>query len=203
MKYIDQYESPETSYWDVFPEHKTVKHLKDIYKADRSKEKNKSSKVMWYLVNTKDIDSDFYPMSYEDQKEIVSDMVCLDVEKYLGGKEKLEELGDFFEFLIDTALSADVRSLERKMIERQQFIKITPYTVDHMVQPETERIDENGETYMVLGKPYSQKGTAPQLDKMVTDTKKLHDEIRVLRESLKSEQAEQGKGGQERSFLES
>ena len=202
MKYVEAYESPENSYWDMFPEHKTVKTLKDLYKADRSKDKNKSSKTMWYLVNTVDIDSDFYPMSRDEQLEIVCDMVGLDVVKYLGGVGKLDMYEEFFAFLIDTALSADVRSLEKKMLERQTFIRITPYTVDHMCVPEKVLEDKDGAEYVSYGKPYMQKGTAPQLDKMVTDTKKLHDEIRTLRDSLKSAQTEAGKGGRVDSFLE-
>ena len=46
------------------------------------------------------------------------------------------------------------------------------------------------------------KGTASQLDTMVTNSKKIHEEIRNLRAALRSEQSEIGKGGQENSFIE-
>lgn len=202
MKYAEGFESGEVCYWDIFPEHKTVKIFKELFKADRSKDKNKSSKAMWYLALVVDIDSELYSMSKEEQLEIGCDMVGLEVDKYLGNKTKLYEYEEFYGFLIDTPLSADVRSLELKMLERQKFIKDTPYTVDHMVVPEKVLEDKDGGEYISYGKPYMQKGTAAQLDKMVTDTKKLHDEIRTLRDSLKSAQTESGKGGREDSFME-
>ena len=52
------------------------------------------------------------------------------------------------------------------------------------------------------GKPYLKKGTAAQLDKMMVDTKNIHEEIRKLREAAKNEQTEKGKGGRTQSFLE-
>ena len=187
MKYTDQYQGSEVSFWEVFPYIKEVSIFKKLYKEDRSKDKNKSSKVMWYLSLTKDIDSEFYSM--EDRHETLIDMLELDVVKYLEGQEELDILLNCFEDFIDTPLSADVRAMEQKLKERKDFIKTTKYTLDEMVYP-----DE--------GKPYLKKGTAAQLDKMVVDTKSIHEELRKLRNALKDEQSEKGKGGKESSFLE-
>lgn len=190
MKYIDQYQGSEVSFWEVFPYMKEVSLFKKLYKEDRSKDKNKSSKVMWYLALTKDIDSEFYSM--EDRHETLIDMLELDVVKYLEGQEELDILLNYFEDFIDTPLSADVRAMEQKLKERKAFIQTTTYTLDEMVYP------KEGE-----GKPYLKKGTAAQLDKMMVDTKSIHEEIRKLRAALKDEQSEKGKGGKESSFLES
>lgn len=189
MKYIDSFQGGETCFWDVFQYMKDIPIFKKIYKEDRSKDKNKSSKVMWYLALTKDIDSEFYSMDDNERHEQLVDILELDVVQFLGSQQELDILLNAFEDLIDTVITADIRSLERKLIERKKFIQSTKYTLDEMIYP-----DE--------GKPYLKKGTASQLDKMMVDTKKIHDEIRSLRAAARSEQTEQGKGGQVSSFIE-
>ena len=194
MKYIDKYQGSEVSFWEVFPYMKETGLFKTLYKADRSKDKNKSSKVMWYLALLKDIDSEFYTLEKDDQYGIITDTVDLDVLKYLGSKEELDLYEKYFEEFIDTVITADIRAMETKLVERKQFIKDTPYSLDEMVYPDIEA----GETF----KPYKKQGTAAQLDKMIVDTKNIHEEIRKLREAARSEQTEKGKGGRESSFLE-
>ena len=194
MKYIDKYQGSEVSFWEVFPYMKDTGLFKTLYKADRSKDKNKSSKVMWYLALTKDIDSEFYNLDPQDKYEITCDTVDLDVQGYLGGAEELKMYENYFEDFIDTVITADIRALESKLLERKKFIQDTPYSLDEMVYPDTEA----GENF----KPYKKQGTAAQLDKMMVDTKNIHEEIRKLREAAKNEQTEKGKGGRTQSFLE-
>lgn len=189
MKYADSYQGSEGNFWEVFPYFKELGLFRKLYKEDRSKSKNQSSKVMWYLVLVKDIDSEYYSMEEEDRHEVISDSLELDPIKYLESKEELDLLLNYFEDFIDTPLSADVRALEKKLLERKKFISDTKYTLDEMVFPDD-------------GKPYLIKGTASQLDKMVTDTKKIHEEIRGLRDALKSTQEGQGKGTKLSSFME-
>lgn len=195
MKYIDKYQGSEVSFWEVFPYMKETGLFKTLYKADRSKDKNKSSKVMWYLALLKDIDSEFYTLEKDDQYGIITDTVDLDVLKYLGSKEELDLYENYFEEFIDTVITADIRAMESKLLERKKFIRETPYSLDEMIYPDIEA----GENF----KPYKKQGTAAQLDKMIVDTKNIHEEIRKLREAARSEQIEKGKGGRESSFLES
>ena len=189
MKYAESFQGSELSFWEVFPYMKEVGLFRKLYLSDRSENKNKSSKTMWYLAMVKDIDSEFYSMSKSEQDDSLFDTLGLNVVKFVGSPEDLDILLNAFEDFIDTPLSADVRALESKMKERKLFIQNTPYTLDAY----EEGFD---------GKQKLVKGTAPQLDKMVTDTKKLHEEIRSLRNALKSAQSEQGKGGRKDSFLE-
>ena len=189
MKYAESFQGSEISFWEVFPYMKEVGLFRKLYLSDRSKDKNKSSKTMWYLTLVKDLDSEFYPMSRKEQDELLFDTLNLDVREFVGNQTELDLLLNAFEDFIDTPLSADVRALESKMLERKNFIRDTEYSLDKY----EEGVD--GKTRLV-------KGTASQLDKMVTDTKKLHEEIRNLRAALKSEQGEIGKGGQENSLLE-
>lgn len=202
MKYIDAYEGSHVSFWEKFPVFTETQPFKKLYKEDRSKDKNKSSKTMWYLVLAYDLDSEFYNIEESEKDEVIFDVIDLDIKKYLN-EDKLSELVDSFIDFIDTPLSSDVRNLERKMLERSKFIRDTPYTLDRMHTPTKIITTEDGsEVEVQAGKPYLIKGTAPQLDKMVTDTKKLHEEVRMLREALREEVSEEGKGGREDSFLE-
>lgn len=193
MKYIDRFQGGEVSFWEVFPYMKNVSVFRKLYKEDRSKDKNKSSKVMWYLSLSKDIDSEFYSMDDEDRHGQLVDILELDVNEYLGGSDELDMLMNAFEDFIDTVIIADIRALEKKLIERKRFIQRTQYTLDEIIYPVG---DENF-------KPYLKKGTASQLDKMLVDTKNIHEEIRKLRAAAMEEQAEHGKAGRESSFLES
>lgn len=189
MKYFDKFEGGDVSFWECFPYMKDVPFFKKLYKEDRSKDKNKSSKVMWYLTLYLDLDSDFYSLDVKEKYPVICDTLGLDVKEYLGSQEELSLLEHRFEDFIDTVITADIRSLENKLRERKDFIQKTPYSLDEMVYP-----DE--------GKPYLKKGTAAQLDKMMVETKNIHEEIRKLREAARNEQSEQGKGGRESSFLE-
>lgn len=189
MKYSDSFQGSELSFWEVFPYMKEVGLFRKLYLADRSESKNKSSKTMWFLSLVKDIDSEYYSMTREEQEESLFDTLGLNVIKFVGSVEELDILLNAFENHIDTPLMADVRALEAKMAERKEFIKNTPYTLDSY----EEGFD---------GKMKLIKGNASQLDTMVTNTKKLHEEIRSLREALKSDSGGKGKGGRKDSLLD-
>ncbi len=194
MIYNDLFQGSEQSFWEEFPQMKTGL-FKKMYSQDRSKAKNKSSKAMWWLALAKDLDSDFYSMDEPDRVESLDDLLEINIKEYFASEEDYLMHLNAFEDHIDTPLSADVRALENKLLERRKFIIETKYTVDEMVYPDKDK----GETF----KPFLSKGTAVQLDKMMTDSKKVHDEIRLLRSALKIEQESMGKGGRARSYLDS
>ena len=189
MKYIESFQGGETSFWDIFQYFKDIPIFKSIYKEDRSRDKNKSSKLMWYLVLTKDIDSEFYSLDDEEKHGQIVGVLDFNPLEFLDSREKLDLLLNAFENFIDTVITADIRALEQKLIERKKFIISTKYTLDEMVYPED-------------GRPYLKKGTASQLDKMLVDTKDIHEEIRKLRAAASSEQIEKGRGGKTSSFIE-
>lgn len=193
MKYIDKFQGPEVSFWEVFPYTKDIGLFGKLYKADRSKEKNRSSKVMWHLALAKDIDSEFYPLEDKEQMDMLVDVLGFNALEYLGSKEEFDLYMSYFENFMDTVITADIRSMEQKLIERKSFIQNTPYSLDEMVYP------EEGESF----RPYLRKGTAAQLDKMMVDTKNIHEEIRKLREAARDAQSDSGKAGRVPSFLDS
>ena len=190
MKYVDSYQGAETPFWECFPVLKEFGLFKKLYKEDRSKGKNQSSKVMWYLTLVKDVDSEFYSMDEEEQDEVLNEVLELDVEKYVGSKEELRMLLKAFEDFISCPITKSIRKLESKMVERDEFITNSKYTFDELITP------TDG------GKPYLSKGTSSQLDKMIRESGDLYDQIRKLRDQLKSNQSGTSKGGQEKSLID-
>lgn len=199
MKYYDAFMEGAVNYWEKFPVFKSLSPFKQVYQKDRSTDKNKSSKAMWYMVLCFDVDSDFYSLDANEQKYKIEETLELDVPNYLGDGYD-DFCVDFIEF-IDTVLSANIRELERKLIDRRKFINRTPYSLDEMVTPEYE--DElDGKGNPKKGKPYMKKGTAVQLDKMIASTGAIHKQITDLREDLKREAESENKGGQVDSLIE-
>lgn len=190
MKYLDNYQGSEVSFWETFPVFRETGLFKKLYKEDRSKDKNKSSKVMWYCVLVKDIDSEYYPMARSEQDEMICDALGLDVQKYIGSKEELDLLLNYFEDFISCHIAKSIRKLEKKLVERDEFIANSKYSFDEHV------FDEETGKYKLI------KGNSVQLDRMVTDGGELYDQIKKMRENLKSGQSGTGKGGREDSIIE-
>lgn len=187
MKYYDSYEGADKNFWECFPAFKSVSPFKTLFQKDRSASKNKSSKALWYCVLRYDVDSEFYSLEGTEQAGALEETLGFNVPKYLG-----EEFGKICASYIDftdTIISADVRALESKLIERKSFINTTSYTLDEWVTPD-------------MGKPYLKKGTAPQLDKMITTTKEIHNQVRELRQMMKDQTAAANRGGVRDSLLD-
>ena len=110
--------------------------------------------------------------------------------KYVGSKEELRMLLKEFEDFISCPITKSIRKLESKMVERDEFITNSKYTFDELITP------TDG------GKPYLSKGTSSQLDKMIRESGDLYDQIRKLRDQLKSNQSGTSKGGQEKSLID-
>lgn len=197
MKYYDAFKEGSTSFWDEFPIFKTLNPFKATYQKDRSKDKNRSSKSMWYMVLCYDVDSEFYSLDAEDQKVKVEEVLELDVPTYLG--DAFAETCAEYINLTDTVISSNIRELEMKLNERRTFISKTSYTLDDWVTPEWEA--EDGTTK--YGKAQLKKGTAAQLDKMIATTGPIHKQIIELREDLKQEASSESQGDQQDSLMES
>lgn len=96
-----------------------------------------------------------------------------------------------FEKSIDTPLGISLRDMERKLIERTEFIMRTPYAIDKW-----ERKNDNDKMILV-------KGTADSLDKMFANTDKI---TTLINKALSELQALDGtnatKGGQPASLAD-
>jgi len=193
MQFNDRFVSAEQNFWEEFPQFTKLSIFKTLYTKDQSKNKNKTSKVMWYIALGSDLDSMFYNLVGDEKEETLNDMVNLDVANYLEqSKFTLEELTERFLFYTDTKLMAGIRALESKFEERVAFIQSVPYTIEgqRIFDPETE-------TYTTVS-----KGTAKQLDDMFANTTKIQAEIKKQRDMLSNSADVASAGGAEMSFAE-
>ena len=188
MRYIDGYD-PDNSFWSVFPEFRAAGYFKPVYKKDQSKNKHRSSKLMWFLVLAFDIDSQFYKLDEAEKMELLTEDLEFDPVKFVGGEDNWRITIKAFTDAIDTALSRAVRINEAKLLERARFIDETPYSLDKMVYPNKEE----GESF----KPYKHSGTAKDLDTMVTGTGKIIEDVKKQRAMLAQEGEAVARGGTE------
>ena len=200
------------NFWEEFRDYQLHPIFTRIYKANRKDRLEASSLFMWALSLCYDRKSTFYNQPEQDKWEVVSEDLfghpeaLLNFALYDDPKEDdpfaLEETHpiinmpvdlDFrkiiheFEKTIDTPLGLSLRELERKLVERTNFIMMTPYTIDSTTTGGTEA---NPKQVLV-------KGTAEQLDKMFANTEKINALITKSMENLRAA-AGQGvtKGGQ-------
>lgn len=199
-RFLDAWSDATDNFWDLFPYMKRVPAFKKLYTADRSEKKHKSSKCMWFLTLTYDIDSDFY--DYEDLERIATlEEVCLlDCPEYMGAD--YDSYCEGFVKHTDTVMSSSVRSLEVKLKERTAFMTNTPYRLDDYVQDYTTKLVEGEEVEVPQGKPRLVKGTAKDLDAMFASTKSIQDLLMELRDNIKSKDKSENFGGTQDSILE-
>lgn len=179
------------NFWETNPSFTTVKIFNDFFTADKTKNKSKSSQIMWAIAFLLDPHHDniWRNLSDEDKRLLIS-------EDYL--KDKSFNWNDY-QYLIDeyynrclTIPEKDYLELIDKMTERKNFIKNTPYTLDSY-----ELDDITGRTKLI-------KGNAKDLDKMVVDTVKLYEQLEIVKDKLEKSKHADGetKGGMQESATE-
>lgn len=212
---VDSFDK-KLNFWEEFADYQLHPIFTRIYKNNRKDKLELSSLFMWALTLCYDRKSSFYNQPEVDKWEVVSEDLFGDPKALLNfalydddneadpfGENKSDAIInipadlDFrqiiteFEKSIDSPLGLSLRELERKLMERTQFIMETPYTIDSMVNKST---NENPKMVLV-------KGTAEQLDKMFTNTDKITSLITKAMENLRAASG-QGtvKGGQMESL---
>lgn len=179
---------PRESFWDTFPGLTTAGPFKDIYKKDKTKGKLHSSKVSWCVALIWDKRSDFYNLPEEgpDNKlVIVFDDVLGKKNYYKENKELIDTLRDFYLKLNDTVAKRTLRGIEDKLIERDRFLKATPYPLI-----EDKEVFDVGE--------WSKK--VDTIDKMLANTKKLYDLYDEARKVVEQEEQRTTKGDAQESL---
>lgn len=199
-RFLDAWADATNNFWEEFPYMRRVPEFKKLYSTDRSDKKHKSSKCMWFLVLSYDIDSDFYDYDTLDRLSTLEEVCILNCPEYMG--DDYERLCVAFVDHIDNALSESVRELEAKLKERTAFMKSTPYRMDEYVQAYKTKIVDGIEEEVPDGKPRLVKGTAKDLDAMFASTKGVQDLLMELRDNLKSKDKSENYGGSQGSLNE-
>lgn len=190
------------NFWEEFPDYKVHPVFGDFWRLNKAEGKLKASSLfMWALALCYDRKSSVFSQPEVDKWEVVSEDLfgdklflynaALEPEKVtkvsfvLGGS--FQKLVHAFEESIDTPLGLALRRLEKKLIERTDFMMSTPYSLDSVE--------------IIEGKQLTKKGTADQLDKMFTNTDKV---VSLIQKALDDLSASENAGvtkGQERESL--
>lgn len=177
------------NFWETNPSFLSIGLFKRFNEEDKSKGKKNSSQIMWAIAFLLDphVDNPWKNLSEQDKKILIADEY---LEQPNFEWEKYEALIEEYYKRVLTLAEKDFYELMEKMHERKEFIKNTPYTLDTL-----EEVD---------GRIRSIKGTAIQLDKMVTDTIKLYEQLELVKQKLEKEKLSDGetKGGMQESATE-
>ena len=155
----------KNNFWEYNPQLKIV--FKDIYSKDKSRDKVKSSDLMWGVFLREHPKSDMYNIPEKDEliaKDIIGEP-----------KFKWAEYEDLTQRVINVCFSQAEKSLvewDKTLRKRDTFIHAQDFTLD-------EYDEESGKL---------RKGTADQLDKMLANTNKLYQEYFKIREQMFDEE---------------
>jgi hypothetical protein len=166
----------QDNFWEYNPQYKYI--LSDFYNADKSKNKNKSSKLIWAIYFRTHPKSDFYRLP--DKDDIIKTK-WLKQPKFEW--DSIQETADLF---TSSTLSQAEKSLiawDTTMKKRDIFIHGQAFTLD--------TYDEKGKIV---------KGTADQLDKMLGTTGKLYLEYFKIAKELSNDDIKRGKGNRPQSL---
>ena len=191
MKIVEEF-LPNLSFWEVCPQLIAAGSTKKLYDEDTTKKKEKSSKLMWFIALSTDINSKYYniPITGVDNKyELLGGDILGDKKYYTKFKKECDELIKFYCKLQDTIAQRALREWDEKMEERSTFIKETPYTIDSF------EFDES------TGKNIKIAGTIDILEKLAGNTKKWYDDYgRIQKDLSVSEIDTENLGGGESSL---
>lgn len=150
------------NFWEINPSFISVKQFGSLYEDDNSKGKKDSSQIMWAVAFYCDVNENNVWRNLDNSEKI--ELIKEDVLKSKKFEwQSLKPLLDTYKSLILSTAERKLVDFYNKLEERTEFINKTPYDL------------ENGE----------------QLDKMLSNTKKLYD----LYFEIKKEFEADDKGG--------
>lgn len=173
---------PDTNFWAVHPQLKVPKEFKNLYKADKSKDKTRSSNVMWAIAYVYHPKSKFYNLPIEQKKKLVA-KDFLEDENF--DWSSIEDEVNLFKELCLTQAERSLDNFYNKLKQRDEFINSYPY--------EFKRVHEG-----------SSKTIAEALDSMLGKTKALYDTYyNILEELTKEDSGSKTEGGGVESLSDS
>lgn len=174
MRSIAKIWNPLENYWELHPIVTTIPEFNKFYKEDKSKNKEESSRKMWAIA--------FYVDQNDDnpwRNIIDEDKIKLIEEDYMKGyKFKLSDpkIQLLIEAYLNNCMSIPEKELYiliKKLQERSEFIKNTPYSLDYF--------EETDKGFKKI------KGTAEQLDKMITGTYNIYKQIDQITKNIQED----------------
>ena len=183
----------DVSFWELYPTLKAAGPSGELYKKDKTKNKSRSSKIMWCIALCFDRSSKYYKLPEEGSRD--DGKVAMIFGDYLGDEKYREsnpdvysKLRNFYLATQESRLERSLREAEEKMEERSRFLMETKYTMGVLCE----------KTGKYIG------GTADLLDKMQSNTDKITTNVEkaialVVKEQSTAKDGKQ-KGGAEASL---
>jgi hypothetical protein len=168
-------EDIDNNYWEVYPQAKAAGPYKKLYTSDKTRGKSNSSKIAWCIRLIWDRSSEYFNLEEDEKINLIFNDVM--GSPYHETHESLiTELTEFYIKTNTTAAKRTLTGIEEKLIERDRFIKRTPY--------ELGELTERG----YVG------GTVDTLDKMMANTYKLYELYNKARVLVDQEDQSSNKG---------
>ena len=162
--------SPDSNFWELNPQLLLDPALKAYHKADRSKDKDSSSKGLWWVALCYDLDPDnkWRGGILEERQQLVGEELLGSKDYYSKHRKELDPVIAAYVKFTDSPAKRQLRMLEQKMEEKTAFMSKTKYDDD----------------------------TWESLDKMMVSDDKLYALLAKVTKQLSEETGEgQGKGG--------
>lgn len=167
------------NFWEYNPQYVYI--FNDFYNSDKSKNKEKSSKIMWAIYFRIHPKSDFYNLS--DKDNIIKT-------KWL--KDPTFNW-DTYNNIIDLFKETSTTQAEKSLIEWDIMLKKR----DNFMHGQDFTLDDYNDAGKLV------KGTADQLDKMLANTSKLYAEYFKIQKELSEEEIVRGRGNKPLSMSDS
>lgn len=166
----------EINFWEVYPELKIALSFKDLYKSDKSRGKDVSSKKMWFVALTHSVNSKFINIPEEERYEIIGEDFMGDPQYYQNNKSTLDILIADLLKLMDTPSQRHLRQWTKTLEDRTNFLSEVSYDLNNF----------------------------DKLDKMAANTSALMETFKKINEMLSREEAGMGnvKGGGQESLAD-
>lgn len=148
----------DVNIWEAEPQLKIPKAFAKIYASDKSKDKAHSSKIMWAIALLVDnSEANKFRNLYEEDRKAI--IISDFIKDSNFSFDDYKEAIDTYIELNMSKLERELRQQELKLEERSKFINDTKYDID----------------------------TGDKLDKFLINTGKLYDQIKELKDKIKSD----------------
>lgn len=148
----------DANIWEIEPQLKIPRVFAELYDSDKSKGKAHSSKIMWAIALLVDnSEANKFRNLRDSDRRVLIATDFLKDESF--DYSQYQEHIDLYTELNMSKLERELRQQELKLEERAKFINDTPYDLE----------------------------TGDKLDKFLINTTKLYDQIRELKDKIKSD----------------
>lgn len=164
----------DRNFWATHPDMKVITPFKQIYEDDKSKKKELSSVMMWFVILCYDRDTKLFKQPIEDRHKIIGEDFAGDILYYSKNKLLIDTLIIGYVHLQYTPMQILMASWDKKLQQRAKWIDGLAYEED----------DE-------------------KLDKAMERTLKVYASYKLITEDmLKEENSGAAKGGAMESLLD-